>query len=115
MIVQLRSFISHKFVFAALSIALILNAIIAILVRVQSEVPVVIRYTILDGIEEVGDSSSFYYLPLLVGLLLAVNVILSFFFFNRERILALTFLSGGIICEIIFLFGILSLRAVNGY
>ncbi|MBI2463109.1 MAG: hypothetical protein HYV65_02650 [Candidatus Spechtbacteria bacterium] len=115
MITQIRIFISHKFVFAALGIALGLNAITSLLARVQSDAPLVTRYTILSGIEEVGDPSSFSYLPLLALLLFTINIILSFVFFHRERTLSLTFLSSGIICEIIFLFGVLSLRAVNGY
>lgn len=115
MIASLRAFIFHRSVFGILCVALLLNGLAWALAHMRSDVPLVVRYTTLGGIEEVGDARVFLYLPIIVLFLFFINLSLAFFYFFRDRTLAFVFLSGGALAQIIFLLSILAMRAVNGY
>ena len=115
MITQFRLFILNPSSAGIILIALLFNIVTAFLIRMPSQTPVVIHYTILSGIEEVGDASALFYIPVLVLLLFGINLSLSFYFFSRDKLLSKLFILSGMILEILFFFGVLALRSINGY
>jgi len=110
-----QSFFSQRKIQLLLALSFVFNILLWFLAYMPSQTPLVLRYNVLSGIEKVGDTTSFFVFPAIALFILVVNLLLAFFYFDRERMLSYLFLAGGMFVQTIFLLTILAIRFINGY
>ncbi len=65
--------------------------------------PVPIHYTILGGVDLLGEWYKLLLLPLTGGLILIINAALGFFSYKREKLLSFLLVGVGLLCQVLLL------------
>lgn len=103
-------------IFFALVLALLANAVmwIAIWRIVQpTDQPMILHYNVYFGIDAIGDWRNIYLMPALALAFLLVNVILSRFFYYKERLASYLFALMAFVIQILMAVGVGSVILIN--
>src|SRR4030042_4081845 len=58
---------------------------------VPTDLPIILHYNIYFGIDAIGNWKSVFFMPTLAAILLAANIVLSRFFYYKERLVSYLF------------------------
>lgn len=86
-----RIFWKDKIVFWGLTVALFLNLILGLLLYLKipdSNLPLILHYSVYRGVDFLGESSKIYYLPIIFLFFFLINLILADFFYKKEKIVS---------------------------
>jgi hypothetical protein len=102
--------------FFSLVLAILANAAIwaVIFFTVEStDRPVILHYNIYFGVDYVGDWKAVYAMPALALLIFLVNLILSRFFYYKERLVAYLFAMMALLVQLLMMVGVGSIILIN--
>lgn len=103
-------------VFFALVLALVANIAMWLTVRFAVETtdqPVILHYNVYFGIDAIGDWKSIYFMPGLALVFLLANVVLSRFFYYKERLAACLFALTALVVQLLMAVGLASVIMIN--
>ena len=78
-----------------------------------TELPVILHYNIYFGIDAVGNWKSVFFMPTLAVLLLVVNIVLSRFFYYKERLASYLFAGTALVLQLLMIAGVISVIIIN--
>jgi hypothetical protein len=102
--------------FFSLVLAILANVAIwaVIFFTVEStDRPVILHYNIYFGVDYVGDWKAVYAMPALALLIFLVNLVLSRFFYYKERLVAYLFAMMALLVQLLMMVGVGSIILIN--
>ena len=103
-------------VFFALVLALLANIAmwLTVLFVIQpTDQPVILHYNVYFGIDSIGDWRNIYFMPALALLFLLVNIVLSRFFYYKERLASYLFALMALVIQLLMAVGLGSVILIN--
>lgn len=103
-------------IFFSLVLAILVNAgMWAALFRTiaPTNLPIILHYNIYFGIDVVGNWKSVFFMPTLAVFLLLANVILSRFFYYKERLVSYLFAGTALAIQLLMAVGVISVIIIN--
>lgn len=116
-----KSFFWHGYwtdpvIFFSLVLALLFNAGIwaALRFTVQAtDQPIILHYNIYFGVDAIGDWRNVFVMPFITFLIFLANLILSRFFYYKERLVSYLFAGMGILAQLLMAVGVISVVIIN--
>lgn len=78
-----------------------------------TDVPIILHYNIYFGVDVIGGWKSLFFMPTLAAVLLFLNVVLSRYFYYKEKIVAYLFAGTALILQILMAVGVISAIIIN--
>lgn len=103
-------------IFFSLVLAILANAGMwaVIFFTVEStDRPVILHYNIYFGVDYVGDWRAVYFMPALALLIFLINLILSRFFYYKERMVSYLFAAMALLIQLLMMVGVGSIILIN--
>lgn len=103
-------------IFFSLVLAILVNAgmwVALFRTVAPTDLPIILHYNIYFGIDAVGNWKSVFFMPTLAVLLLLVNVILSRFFYFKERLVSYLFAGTALAIQLLMAVGVISVIIIN--
>lgn len=116
-----KSFFWHGYwtdpvIFFSLVLAILANAGIwaALRFAVQAtDQPIILHYNIYFGVDSIGDWRNVFIMPAIALLVFLVNLILSRFFYYKERLASHLFAGMGLLAQLLMAVGVVSVIIIN--
>jgi hypothetical protein len=116
-----KSFFWHGYwtdpiIFFSLVLAILANVGIWLALRftVQAtDQPVILHYNIYFGVDSIGGWRNVFIMPALAFLIFLVNLILSRFFYYKERLASYLFAGMGLLAQLLMVVGVISVIIIN--
>lgn len=80
---------------------------------VPTDLPIILHYNIYFGIDAVGNWKSVFFMPTLAAVLLAANVVLSRFFYYKEKLVSYLFAGTALALQLLMAVGVISVIIIN--
>ncbi|MDD3487708.1 MAG: hypothetical protein PHF35_05060 [Candidatus Moranbacteria bacterium] len=80
---------------------------------IRSDSPIILHYNIYFGVDAVGNWRSLYSMPALAAILLLLNLILSRFFYYKERTVSYLFSGAALVSQLLMAVGVASAIMIN--
>lgn len=80
---------------------------------VPTEMPVILHYNIYFGVDVIGDWKNLFFMPTLAVGLLFLNLILSRFFYYKERPISYLFAGTALLLQLLMAVGVISAILIN--
>jgi len=80
---------------------------------VPTDFPIILRYNIYFGVDSVGDWKSLFFMPMLAAVLLLLNLVLSRFFYYKERMVSYLFAGAALVLQLLMAVGVISAILIN--
>ena len=80
---------------------------------VPTDQPIILHYNIFFGVDAIGNWKSLFFMPALAAALLAMNLVLSRFFYFKERLVSYLFAAGALILQLLMAVGVISAILIN--
>jgi hypothetical protein len=74
---------------------------------------IILHYNIYFGVDAIGSWRNVFFMPALALILLLINLVLSRFFYYKERLLAYLFSVSALILQLLMVIGIISVILIN--
>lgn len=103
-------------IFFSLVLAILANIgmWIAIWVIVQpTDQPIILHYNVYFGVDSIGNWKNIYLFPIFAGAILIVNIILSRFFYYKERFISYLFAGMALVIQLLMAVGLSSIIKIN--
>ncbi|MFA5871351.1 MAG: hypothetical protein WC858_01385 [Parcubacteria group bacterium] len=118
---RLRRFFWHGFwsdpvVFFSIVPAVIVNIAlwVALFITIEpTDRDIILHYNIYFGVDAIGSWKNVFFMPGLALALLLINLVLSRFFYYKERLLAYLFSASALILQLLMVIGIISVIIIN--
>ncbi|MCX6763039.1 MAG: hypothetical protein NT093_04675 [Candidatus Moranbacteria bacterium] len=78
-----------------------------------TDVPIILHYNIYFGVDVIGGWKSLFFMPTLAAALLFLNVVLSRYFYYKEKMVAYLFAGTALILQILMAVGVISAIIIN--
>lgn len=116
-----KSFFRHGYwtdpvIFFSLGLSVLANAGIwaALLFTVEAvDRPIILHYNIYFGVDAIGDWRNVFIMPAIALLIFLVNLILSRFFYYKERLASYLFTGMGLLAQLLMAVGVASVIIIN--
>lgn len=116
-----KSFFRHGYwtdpvIFFSLGLSVLANAGIwaALLFAVEVvDRPIILHYNIYFGVDAIGDWRNVFIMPAIALLIFLVNLILSRFFYYKERLASHLFAGMGLLAQLLMAVGVASVIIIN--
>jgi hypothetical protein len=103
-------------IFFSLFLAILVNVGIWVALRfvVQAtDQPIILHYNIYFGVDSIGDWRNVFIMPAVALLIFLVNLVLSRFFYYKERLVSHLFAGMGLLVQILMVVGVISILIIN--
>jgi len=80
---------------------------------VPTNSPIILHYNIFFGVDAVGDWKSLFFMPTLAAVLLFLNLVLSRFFYYKERLVSYLFAGAALVLQLLMAVGVISAILIN--
>jgi len=80
---------------------------------VPTDSPIILHYNIYLGVAAIGNWKSLFYMPALAAVLLFMNLILSRFFYYKERLASYLFAAAALVLQLLMAVGVISAILIN--
>ncbi|OGI26010.1 MAG: hypothetical protein A3J76_05230 [Candidatus Moranbacteria bacterium RBG_13_45_13] len=80
---------------------------------VPTDLPIILHYNIYFGIDAIGNWKSVFFMPTLAVILLAANIVLSRFFYYKERLVSYLFAGTALALQLLMAVGVISVIIIN--
>lgn len=80
---------------------------------VPTDAPIILHYNIYFGVDVVGNWKSLFFMPALAAGLLFLNLVLSRFFYYKERLASYLFAGTALILQLMMAVGVISAILIN--
>jgi hypothetical protein len=75
--------------------------------------PVILHYNVYFGVDAIGNWKNLFFMPLLAAGLLFLNLVLSRFFYYKERLLSYLFAGTALLLQLLMAVGVISAILIN--
>ena len=118
---KFRRFFWHGYwtdpvIFFALVLSLLANGGIWLALYftvVPTDLPIILHYNIYFGIDVIGNWKSVYFMPILALILLFANLVLSRFFYYKEKPISYLFAGTALLVQLLMAVGVISVIIIN--
>jgi hypothetical protein len=103
-------------IFFSLILAVLVNIImwIAVWVTVKpTDQPIILHYNVYFGVDAIGDWRNVFLMPAFSAVILVVNIILSRFFYYKEKMAAYLFAGMALVIQLLMAVGLGSVILIN--
>lgn len=76
---------------------------------------IILHYNIYFGIDEIGNWTNIYYLPLIGIIILSVNLLGGYLFYQKDKLLSYFFLGSALFAQILLILATFFIIVVNQY
>lgn len=80
---------------------------------VPTDLPIILHYNIYFGVDAVGNWKSLFFMPVLAAVLLLLNLMLSRFFYYKERLVSYLFAGAALVIQLLMTVGVISAILIN--
>jgi hypothetical protein len=80
---------------------------------VPTDMPIILHYNIYFGVDAVGNWKSLFFMPTLAVVLLFLNLMLSRFFYYKERLVSYLFAGAALVLQLLMAVGVISAILIN--
>jgi len=80
---------------------------------VPTDSPIILHYNIFFGVDAVGNWKSLFFMPTLAAALLFLNLVLSRFFYYKERMVSYLFAGAALALQLLMAVGVISAILIN--
>ncbi len=80
---------------------------------IPTDHPIILHYNIYFGIDAIGNWKQVYFMPTLALALLAANLILSRFFYYKEKLISYLFAGTALAIQLLMAVGVISVIIIN--
>jgi len=80
---------------------------------VPTDMPIILKYNIYFGVDAVGNWKSLFFMPTLAVVLLFLNLVLSRFFYYKERLVSYLFAGAALVLQLLMAVGVISAILIN--
>lgn len=116
-----RRFFWHGFwtdpvIFFSIVLAVLVNAALWVALFwtvIPTDSPIILHYNIYFGVDAVGNWKSLFFMPTLAAVLLILNLVLSRFFYYKERLVSYLFAGAALVLQLLMAVGVISAIIIN--
>lgn len=80
---------------------------------VPTDAPIILHYNIYFGVDVVGNWKSLFFMPALAAGLLVLNLMLSRFFYYKERLASYLFAAAALVLQLLMAVGVVAAILIN--
>lgn len=80
---------------------------------VPTDLPIILHYNIYFGVDAIGNWKSLFFMPTLAAALLFLNLVLSRFFYYKERLISYLFAGTALILQLLMGVGVIAAILIN--
>jgi hypothetical protein len=80
---------------------------------VPTDAPIILHYNIYFGVDVVGNWKSLFFMPALAAGLLILNLMLSRFFYYKERLVSYLFAATALVLQLLMAVGVIAAIMIN--
>jgi hypothetical protein len=80
---------------------------------VPTDSSIILHYNIYFGVDAVGNWKSLFFMPFLAAVLLLLNLVLSRFFYYKERLVSYLFAGAALALQLLMAVGVISAILIN--
>lgn len=111
-----HGFWTDPIIFFSIVLAILANIglwIALFLTVTPTDVPIILHYNIYFGVDVIGDWKSLFFMPTLAAGLLLLNLVLSRFFYYKERLVSYLFAGTALVLQLLMAAGVISAILIN--
>lgn len=80
---------------------------------IPTDSPIILHYNIYFGVDVAGNWKSLFFMPTLAAALLFLNLVLSRFFYYKERMASYLFAAAALVLQLLMAVGVISAIIIN--
>ncbi len=80
---------------------------------IATDQPIILHYNVYFGVDSIGDWRNIFVMPAIAILIFLVNLILSRFFYYKERLVSYLFAGMGLLAQLLMAVGVISVIIIN--